>query len=124
MTLLGHIVSSHLFLVLSLFILVVPFLNNWGTFVGIRRRWDGKLDFGVDYEIRGGYSQLEHRVQYLMFLFEFGWGRHRGRCRRNRHSDILCLSPVPEHSGTGLGLLIPVPNWFRHRRFLFIPVPE
>jgi hypothetical protein len=32
--------------------------------------------------------------------------RHRGRCRFHRHSGILYLSPVPEHSGTGLGFLI------------------
>jgi hypothetical protein len=25
--------------------------------------------------------------------------------------------PVPKHSGTGLGPLIPVPDWFRHRHF-------
>ncbi len=43
--------------------------------------------------------------------------RHRGRCRRHRHSGILYLSPVPEHFGTGLSPLIPVPNWFRHRHF-------
>ncbi len=40
------------------------------TFVGIRRRWGGKLDFRVDYEIRLGYSQLQHRAPYTMFLFE------------------------------------------------------
>ncbi len=35
----------------------------------------------------------------------------------HRHSGILYLSPVPEHSGTGLDPLIPVPDWFRHRHF-------
>jgi len=28
--------------------------------------------------------------------------RHRGRCRRHRHSGILYLSRVPEDSGAGL----------------------
>ncbi len=32
------------------------------------------------------------------------------------------LSPVPEHSGTGLGPPNPLPDSFRHRHF-FIPVP-
>jgi hypothetical protein len=31
------------------------------TFIGIRSHWGGKLDFGVDNEIRWGYSQLQHR---------------------------------------------------------------
>ncbi len=39
--------------------------------------------------------------------------RHQNRCRRHRHSGILYLSPVPEHSGTGLGTLILIPNCFR-----------
>ncbi len=47
---------------------------------------------------------------------------HQGRCRRHQHSGILYLSPVPEHSGTGLGPrgigLVPV------SAFLFIPVPD
>ncbi len=30
-----------------------------------------KADFGVDYEIRCGYSQLQHRVQYPTFLSEY-----------------------------------------------------
>jgi hypothetical protein len=36
----------------------------------------------------------------------------------HRNSGILYLSPVSEHSGTGLGRLIPVPDWvalFRYR---------
>ncbi len=41
--------------------------------------------------------------------------RDRGRCRRHRHSGILYLCPVPEHSGTGL-----VPA----SAFLFILVPD
>ncbi len=51
--------------------------------------------------------------------------RHRGRCRRHRHSGILYLSPPQEHSGTGLGGspysgtgLVPA------SAFLFIPVPD
>ncbi len=35
----------------------------------------------------------------------------------HRHSGILYLSPVPEHSGTGLGPFIPVPDWFQHQHF-------
>ncbi len=58
--------------------------------------------------------------------------RHRVRCRRHRHSGILYLIPVPEHSGTGLGPLTPVPDWvplLRYRtgsasELLFIPVPN
>jgi hypothetical protein len=38
--------------------LVVPFLNNWGIVVG-----GGKLDLGVDCEIRWGYI--------VTFLFEY-----------------------------------------------------
>jgi hypothetical protein len=49
--------------------------------------------------------------------------RHRGRCRRYRHSGILYLSPVPEHSGTGLDpysgtLLVP------SAEFMFIPLQD
>ncbi len=47
------------FLVLTLFLLVVPFWLIGKTFVVIRRRWGGKLDLGVDYEIRWDYIQLE-----------------------------------------------------------------
>ncbi len=43
--------------------------------------------------------------------------RRRVRCRRHRHSGTRYFSPVPEHSGTGLGPLIPVLDWFRHRHF-------
>ncbi len=39
------------------------------------------------------------------------------RCRRHRYSGILYLSPVTEHSDTGLGPLNPVPNWFHHQHF-------
>ncbi len=35
----------------------------------------------------------------------------------HRHSSILYLSQVPEHSGTRLGTLISVPDWFRHQHF-------
>ena len=43
--------------------------------------------------------------------------RHRGLCRRHRHFGIWHLSPVPEHAGTGLDPLIPVPDSSRHRHF-------
>jgi hypothetical protein len=43
--------------------------------------------------------------------------RHRGPCRRHLQYGILYLSLVLEHSGTGLGPLIPVPDWFRHQNF-------
>ncbi len=36
---------------------------------------------------------------------------------RHRHSGIQHLSPVPEHSGTGLGPLVPVQDWFRHLHY-------
>ncbi len=44
--------------------------------------------------------------------------RHWVQCRRHRYSVIQHLSPVPEHSGTGLYSLIPVPVSFRHRFFI------
>jgi hypothetical protein len=28
--------------------------------------------------------------------------------------------PMPDHSRTGLGLLIPLPDWFRRQHFFFI----
>jgi hypothetical protein len=34
-----------------------------------------------------------------------------------QHSGIRLLSPVPSHSGTGLGLLILIPNCSRHQNF-------
>jgi hypothetical protein len=43
--------------------------------------------------------------------------RHRDQCRQHRHSGIWHLSPVPEHSGTGLDTLIPVPDCSRYRHF-------
>jgi hypothetical protein len=36
--------------------------------------------------------------------------RHRGRCRRHRYSGFKHFSPVPEHSGTDWGTLIPIPD--------------
>ncbi len=49
--------------------------------------------------------------------------RHQGWCRR--HSGIRYLIPVPEHSGTGLSPLVPLPDWFRKESALFfIPVPD
>jgi hypothetical protein len=35
-------------------------------------------------------------------------------------AGIRHLSTVPEHSGTGLGPLIPVPDWFRHLHYFSI----
>ncbi len=57
---------------------------------------------------------------------------HRGRCRRHRHSSTRYLSPLPKHSGTGLGPLIPVPDWVHLLRYrigsgiglYFIQVPD
>jgi len=44
--------------------------------------------------------------------------RHRGWCRRHRYSGIHHLSPVPKHSGTGLGLPpYSRPNGFGHPYF-------
>jgi hypothetical protein len=43
--------------------------------------------------------------------------RHRDQCRRLRHSDILHISPILEHSGTGLGPLIPMPDCSQHWHF-------
>ncbi len=50
---------SGYFLVISLFLLVVSFYNNWGN---IHRNsssldWGEKLEFGVDSEIRLGYNK-------------------------------------------------------------------
>ncbi len=47
--------------------------------------------------------------------------RHPSWCRQHWHSGISHLSPVLEHSSTGLGLFNPIPYWFRH--FFYIPVP-
>ena len=57
------------------------------------------------------------RTKVIWGLVGIAGHRHRGRCRRHRHSGIMYLSPVQKHSGTGLYPLIPVPNWFRHRCF-------
>jgi hypothetical protein len=35
----------------------------------------------------------------------------------HQQSDIHHLSPIPEYSSTGLGLLIPVPDCFRYQHF-------
>ncbi len=61
---------SSYFLVISLFLLVVSFFNNWGN---IHRNsssldWSEKLEFGVDSEIRLGYNKLQHWVPYPMFF--------------------------------------------------------
>jgi hypothetical protein len=56
-------------------------------------------------------------LEYSTYVKIIAGHRHRGRCRRHRHSGILCLRPLPEHSRIGLGTLIPVPDWFRHRHF-------
>jgi hypothetical protein len=64
-------------------------------------------------------------VQYvlLFFFFIFSLCSHsymHSRASASRsasRSGILYLSPVPEHSCTGLGPLIPVADWFRHRNF-------
>jgi hypothetical protein len=39
-------------------------------------------------------------------------------------SSVRFLCPIPEHSGTKLGALIPVPVWFSASAFQFIPVPD
>jgi hypothetical protein len=41
----------------------------------------------------------------------------------HRHSGIRHLSSVPDQSGTGLGLLIPVVDWFRQHPFS-MPAPD
>ncbi len=70
---------------------------------------------------------IAYRYRYLIFKIiitiydkRIAGHRHRRRCRRHRHSVTLYLSPVTEHSGTGLGPLIPVPEWFRQRQQLLI----
>jgi hypothetical protein len=74
------------------------------------------------------YDKLVHNyrnssIRTFDWLFELSCAkiiaghRHRGRCRRYRHSGIHHLSLVLEHSGTGLGLRITVLDWFRHRHF-------
>ncbi len=40
--------------------------------------------------------------------------------RRHQHSGILYLSPVPEHSGTRLCPLTPVPDRFQYQNFCSI----
>jgi hypothetical protein len=41
--------------------------------------------------------------------------RHQGQCRQHQHSGIQHFSPVPEHSGSGLGPLIPVSDCSLHQ---------
>jgi hypothetical protein len=48
---------------------------------------------------------------YLTSLYKYG----RTIIAGHRHFSIHHLIPVLEHSGTGIGLLIPVPDWFRHQ---------
>ncbi len=43
--------------------------------------------------------------------------RHQGLCRQHWHSSNRHLSPVPEHSGNGKGLLISVPDWLRNLHY-------
>jgi hypothetical protein len=50
------------------------------------------------------------------YLISIAGHRHRDQCRRHQYSGTQHLSPVPEHSGTGLTSLIPVPG-FRHWHF-------
>ncbi len=52
------------------------------------------------------YSLYKHN-QGLKYIAEH---RHQGRCHRHRYFGINHLCPVPKDSGTGLGLLIPVPE--------------
>jgi hypothetical protein len=73
---------------------------------------------------------LAHRVQVMLLHFIYSTANgsalfsytanaslHFVSITGHRHSGILYFSPVPEHSGTGLGPLIPVPDWFWHRNF-------
>jgi hypothetical protein len=57
-----------------------------------------------------------YNVFFTIFLLAIciAGHRHRDHCSRHQHAGILYLSPEPEYPGTGLGPLIPVPNWFRH----------
>ncbi len=66
------------------------------------------------------YSQLPFNTFSYWHMIIAGH-RHQGRCLWHRHSGISKLSPVPEHSGTGLGFLITAPGLLRHREF---PVPD
>ncbi len=50
---------------------------------------------------------------YLTDLYEYGRTTIAGH--RHRHFGIHHLILVLENSGTGMGLLIPVPDWFRHQ---------
>jgi hypothetical protein len=72
--------------------------------------WDGRADS------RGIHIGTILNL-YTAWKISTAGHRHRGWCRRHWHSGILYLSPVPKHSGTELGPLIPKPDWFRHRIF-------
>jgi hypothetical protein len=65
-----------------------------------------------------------HDAQLCYLQMNIDGHRHQGRCRRHQYSGINHLSLVPEDSGTGRGLIIPVPEWFRHRNFFLIPIPD
>ncbi len=79
---------------------------------------------GQQYRSRGVFTgkcifKINHFTKMALFVFFMdpceGGHRHRSRCRRLRHSSIMSLSPVPEHSSTGL-----VPA----SAFLLIQVPD
>jgi hypothetical protein len=79
-------------------------------------------------------GQVVHQVCYFSFWFiiQLAGHRHKGWCRRHRHSDIWHISPLPEQPGTGVVRyrscpvpeqsvteafrywISPVPNWFEH----------
>jgi hypothetical protein len=58
-----------------------------------------------------------HDAQLCYLQMNIDGHRHQGRCCRHRYSGINHLSPVPEDSVIGRGLIIPVPEWFRHHNF-------
>jgi hypothetical protein len=69
------------------------------------------------YSTANGSALFSNTANASLHFVSIAGHRHRGRCHRHWHSGILYLSPVPEYSGSGLDLLILVPDWFWHRNF-------
>ncbi len=88
----------------------LPPAGNTGPLVDTQDTSDKSWSLETDYWIIR-FTHI-HFIQYSV-----GIAGHRQRGASVFCSGIMYLCPVPDHSGTRLGLLIPVPNWFRHLYF-------
>jgi hypothetical protein len=64
-------------------------------------------------------SNCNHYLFIYFFQFDLGSPSYHSWASVSRSmpsaSAFRHLSPLPEHSGAGLGPLLPVSNWFQHR---------